>query len=340
MSVRAAKDQQNIETAAVVAPFFVVGCGRSGTTLLRNMLTAHPQLAIPVESLFMVDYLRAAPDASPERLKRLIVNDYEFREWGLPLTRDDLDGCHTPLDMMNRIHALYCEQQGKPYWGQKTPRFVRHGALVKQHYPNGRFINVIRDPRAVVNSLMKSNLHRSNPYYGSHRWVMDVQFGLALAEQFPGDVYHVTYEDLVTQPVETLTDLCQFIGVSFDPAMVEEHMQNRDDFSQIFDQIHARLEGPIQTSRVDAWRKRLTARDIALIESITGALMVEVGYQPDRLDIKVPAAYVSWLRLQRYWALLLQIIDRVFRWRRQLGSYVWRKLRLGLFWRDLSQVNY
>lgn len=323
-----------------VPPFFVVGCGRSGTTLLRNMLTAHPLLAIPVESLFMVDYLRASTDVPPERLKNLIVHDYEFREWAMPLTHTDLDGCRSAQEMMLRLHALYCKQQRKPYWGQKTPRFVRHGLLIKANFPNGRFINVIRDPRAVVNSLMTSDLHRSNPYYGSKRWVMDVQYGLELERQFPGDVLHIKYEDLVERPRSTLTTVCDFIGVDYDDAMLHEHSQNRSDFAPIFDQIHARTEGPIQSSRVNAWRKRLSERDIALIESITRDLMVEVGYQPDDLEAEIPARWVRYLKMQRYGSLLTQIIDRVFRWRRQFASYIWRKLRLGLFWRDLSQVNY
>src|SRR5688572_24803488 len=86
--------------AALQSPFFIVGCGRSGTTLLRTMLNHHPDVAVPVESLFIVDYLRAAPDVHIDVLKRLLISDREFREWSMPVRFEDFDGCTTPKDLI------------------------------------------------------------------------------------------------------------------------------------------------------------------------------------------------------------------------------------------------
>ncbi len=60
-------------------PFFIVGCGRSGTTLLRAMLNSHSQLAVPLESLFIVDYLEASDDVSAATLRRMLPREHELR---------------------------------------------------------------------------------------------------------------------------------------------------------------------------------------------------------------------------------------------------------------------
>jgi len=318
----------------------VVGCGRSGTTLLRTMLNQHPLIAIPVESLFMVDYLRAA-DAPIDKLKRLLVSDAEFGEWRMPLTLSDLDDCTSAVDLMNRVHELYLQHEGKPYWGQKTPRFVRHGDLLKRYWPNAKFINMIRDPRAVTNSLINSDLHRSTAYHGAKRWLIDVQAGQRLHEQFPDDVLDVRYEDLVSDAETTLSAICDFLGVPFDAAMLAYQQEGKSGHGDYFEQIHARLDQPLQQDRIEAWRLNLSPTQVALIESIaTSALMQQYGYTPDNPQVVVPGGYIRRLKVQGYWNVATRIIDRLANWRRQVWSFFWRKLRLGLFWKDLWQVNY
>lgn len=323
-----------------VSPFFIVGCGRSGTTLLRNMLNNHPQIAIPVESLFIVDYLRAPASVPITVLSRLLVNDYEFREWGMPIALADLEGCLTARDLIDRIHELYATQQGKAFWGQKTPRFVRHGRLLKSFYPQARFIHVLRDPRAVASSLMRSNLHRSNVYYAAKRWDRDIRAGLALGQDYPDDVVDVYYEDLVISPAETLEKICAFLGIDFHPDMLIYHRAGAADFTPFFNQIHARLNEPPNCDRIEAWRNDLSPRQVALIEALCADMMRMVGYTPDNRSPTLNHTYVSYLKAQRLWGLSLQILHRLLGRFRPLFSFVWRKARLGLLWHDLAEVNY
>src|SRR4030065_2808546 len=97
-------------------PFFLVGCGRSGTSLLRGLLNAHPLLAIPLESLFIADYLRAAGRWPLERIKSLIVKEPELREWGLNISVGDLAGCEDVGQVIVRLHELYARAKGKRHW--------------------------------------------------------------------------------------------------------------------------------------------------------------------------------------------------------------------------------
>ncbi len=322
------------------SPFFIVGCGRSGTTLLRTMLNHHPQVAIPLESLFMVDYLRAAPLIPVTVLANVLVHDYEFREWRMPLSRDDLVGCHTAKDLMDRIHECYQAQEGKSRWGQKTPRFVRHGDLLKATYPAAKFIHLLRDPRAVTLSLMRSNLHRSNAYFGARRWLMDVGAGRNLKAAYPDDVLEVRYEDLVSEPEATLRTICDFLSLPFDATMLDYDQTGTREYQPIFDQIHDRLHQPPRADRIEAWREELSPRDWAVVEAVCAETMHEVGYQPELVEPQIDPAYLRLLKRDRALKLLQQIAHRVFRRPRELTSFVWRKLRLGLLWHDLREVNY
>jgi hypothetical protein len=322
------------------SPFFVVGCGRSGTSLLRSMLTSHPDIAIPVESLFILDYLRASQSVSIETLARLLINDYEFKEWDLPLELSDLADCKTAKELIDRIHRLYLEQQGKSVWGQKTPRFVRFGVFLKNYYPHARFIHVIRDPRAVANSLINSDLHRSNAYYAAVRWRRDVQMGLDLSAQYPGDVLEIFYEDLVRQPEKTLRLICTFLNLEFNPSMLTYHHEGLKDYSPFFDHAHAKLNEPPRVDRIEAWRNKLTTREIELVEAICWELMQQAGYQPDSKSPQLDQRYRRRLKRQRWLGLAHQIFDRVTRRFWPLFSFVWRKIRLGVFFQDMRDVNY
>ena len=322
------------------SPFFIVGCGRSGTTLLRTMLNQHSKVAIPLESLFITDYLRAKPGTPPDTFHKLILDEYELHEWGMPFAAADFDGCVTAQDFIDRAHALYVRLHSKEIWGQKTPRFVRFGALLKHHYPQAKFINIQRDPRAVVSSLIRSNVHHSNALFAARRWLRDTLDGEKLAEDYPGDVLAIRYEDLVSDPDSTLRQVCAFLGLDFEPALLEYHTTGTAEYSGYYTQIHENLNAAPDPSRIEAWRKHLSPREVALIESICGEMMLALGYAPDATGETIPASYLRRLRAERVTGLAQQILHN-FRTRRgYLTSFLRRKRVLALFWNALKDVNY
>ena len=139
---------------------FVVGMNRSGTTLLRMMLDAHPDLTIPPETHFVPDLIKAAreDDATPESALEAMKS---AREWG--------DFGFSDEEMLGRLRALpeikpgpavrtfyaaYTEEQGKPRWGEKTPTYVQKMKLIQRAIPEARFVHVIRDGRDVALSVL------------------------------------------------------------------------------------------------------------------------------------------------------------------------------------------
>ncbi len=321
-------------------PFFIVGCGRSGTTLLRTMLNHHPEVAIPLESFFIVDYLRTPKTVPLSRLRSMLNDEYELKEWGLDLTGETFDGCETPRQLITKLHERYTAEHGKTRWGQKTPRLIRFGDLLKTNYPKAKFIIVLRDPRATVNSLMKSNVHSANVLFASKRWAADVREGLALKQTYPDDVLEIRYEDLVTEPEQNLKRVCDFLDIAYDPAMLDYHESGVKEYSSYYDQIHARLAQPPQASRIDAWRDELKPEDIAIIEAICGDLMEQVGYQSPEQRGKVHRGRIARYTLLRMPGMVSQVIYYSTKRRGYIFNYARRKLKLGLFWRDLWQINY
>lgn len=323
-----------------IAPFFIVGCARSGTTLLRTMLNQHSQLAIPLESLFMIDYLRTRKKVDPLKLKRLLLREYELKEWGIVFDERDFEGCVSARDFIDRVHELYARHLGKVIWGQKTPRFIRYGDLLKQHYPAARFIHVIRDPRAVASSLIRSNVHYSNAYYAARRWLRDVKAGLELQEKYPADVLNVRYEDLVSDPETWLRQICAFLQVDFEPGLLAYHRQGTAEYGKYYEQIHAKLNEPPDPSRIEAWRKHLSPRQMALVESICGDTMQTFGYAKEYGGYAIANRYILYLRLQRIGGLGQQIYHNFTTRRGYLTSFLRRRASLSLLLDTLRNVNY
>ncbi len=134
-------------------PLFILGTQRSGTTLLCRMLSSHPLLYVQnelnVRKIFTAD---ATKKSIVGNIKQLIKDDQ-----GLSLE-----------EIMAR--------DGKRYWGLKDPELTDHIASLEGFVSDTKFIIIIRDPRAVVNSYMENKWGLgTNAYSGVLRWVSEVE---------------------------------------------------------------------------------------------------------------------------------------------------------------------
>jgi hypothetical protein len=320
-------------------PFFLVGCGRSGTSLLRSMLNNHSRIAIPTESLFMVDYLRVQDRFALEDLVDLIIDEPEITEWGLNVEKVDLSDCETVPEVLKRLHNLYASSKHADVWGQKTPRFVRHMQTLGSAFPDAVFIHIVRDPRAVVNSLTHSDVHRSNPYHGTRRWCMDVEAGLAYEVSSPARVHRVSYEELVREPKQTLENILEFIGLPYETGMLD-HQSDLDEYSAFYENIHKNLTQEINPGHINKWEHSLTPLQVSIIESIAEDLMFKLGY-----PIRYPGSSVSgWYRIRMHVRRTIDLLFQVSKYLRQRRAYfgylIKRKKRLGLMKEFMQTINY
>src|SRR5205085_5760276 len=139
-------------------PFvFVVGCARSGTTLVRSLLDSHPELAVPGESYF-VPWLAERFEVWDEaRFLDEVTTHPRFLEWGLgrDVVAAELarSAAATYADGVRAVYRCYAAAEGKPRYGDKTPGYVFTLALLGDLFPEARFVQVVRDGRDAAVSI-------------------------------------------------------------------------------------------------------------------------------------------------------------------------------------------
>jgi hypothetical protein len=272
-------------------PIFVVGCPRSGTTMLQLMLHAHPRIAIPPESRFLLTAYwqrREFGDLrSPEnrhRLARWIVDRREtrFRDLGLDgeeIVRRIVAGPGTLGAALGTIFRGYAERFGKPRWGDKRPAYLQNLDVILRLFPDAQIINVVRDGRDCVASLKEMSWHDRDIYATVAAWARAVDDARRAARRLDRTQWHqLRYEDLVADPHGELAAICAFLGEDYDPAMAQPSAVAPVAVPK-FKTWHSRTHKPVTTQRVRSWEDRLTAEELALCQAALGSRLRACGYE-------------------------------------------------------------
>jgi hypothetical protein len=304
------------------------------------MLNSHPQISIPLESLFIIDYLRAPKNVSINELKKLIINEPEIKEWGLNLKEVDIEDCKSRKALIERVNTIYADKHGGKIWGQKTPRFIRHGKLLKSNYPSAKFIHLIRDPRGVANSLKKSNVHFSNTYYAAKRWNIDISYGLSLKKKYGAEVLELKYKDLIKDPKSELKRICKFLEVRYSAKMLDYTESGNEEYNSYFSEIHKNLNIQPNPKLVGKWAKELPAHEIELVEYINKNLMNRLGYELTNSAPRKNSRLIFLMKLQRIAGLAKQIANYLSNRRKYFLYSIWRKYKLGFLKKDIKLINY
>lgn len=287
-------------TPLAPAPF-VVGVGRSGTTLLRLMLDAHPHLAIPPETHFIPKLVKEMdPAASAEEAVEFIASRRRWPDFGLDRealrARVEEAGEVTPTTVTRAFFALYAEAQGKPRWGDKTPPYVARMPRIEKVVPEARFVHLIRDGRAVALSLRDAHFGPDTLAGAAEMWARRVTRARRMAGRV-GHYLEVRYEDLVVDAEPVLREICDFTDLPWDDAMLRyhegasermaEHAHDleRADGTTVSVEMRAGLHTEVtqapQAERAERWRDALTPEEVAVIEAEAGDVLRELGYSGD-----------------------------------------------------------
>jgi Sulfotransferase family len=280
---------------------FVVGVPRSGTTLLRLMLDAHSELAIPFETHFVPDLIDAAgkQGTSPERLAEMVITHYRWGDFRLDADelRDRFRVVErpTPGAFVRAFYKLYAERRAKPQWGDKTPKYQMHMRRIEQALPEARFIHLIRDDRDVALSVLRLHFGPDSVEEAAERWKNRIEKARS-QNQGVNHYLEFRYEDLVLDTESTLRRVCEFCGLPWDPAVLryyeraEESLQEKardlpprrpgQSFRPAALRIsHALTKEPPRDERVGQWRTEMSAAERAVYERIAGKLLAELGYE-------------------------------------------------------------
>lgn len=269
-------------------PVFIGGCARSGTTMLGSILGAHRACVCVPESQFATDllreYVRTGQDLElPEMVDRLREH-FRFRLWQLPIDWDAevcSDCVSSYPDLMEFLVRRYAGEHGREsaaIWVDHTPSNTRYATTLLDVFPDAKFIHLVRDGRAVSASICPLDWGPNVVAVAAPWWAEHVGYGLA-AEASLGRarVLRLRYEDILLRPYETIRGAADFLGLDFDPGMVEAGGFTRPVFTR---NEHALVGRPPDRSRVDAWKASLTDREVEIFEHVTADLLFHLGYEP------------------------------------------------------------
>ena len=270
---------------------FIVGCPRSGTTLLRRVVDAHREIAITPETQWIPRlFKKFNPDGfvTPKMIDRLL----EQRKFPLlGIERDDLQQLlrdNAPVSYANfvgGIFDLYGKAQGKRLVGDKTSGYVRNVHVLHRLWPEAKFVHIVRDGRDVCLSVMNwDNGQRATGFFPTWAddpvstaalwWTCIVRLGREAGEPLGLRLYHeVRYESLVANTAEECAKLCAFLGVPYDDMMPRFHEQ-RPATDPGLERNHPWM--PITTGLRD-WKTEMPAADVERFEAAAGDLLDELG---------------------------------------------------------------
>ena len=283
---------------------FVVGATRSGTTLLRLMLDAHPEIAIPSETHFIPELVSAREKhgATREQMLELLTS---HRRWGdFTIEPEELAERWRAIDPLTGPDAvraffhLYADKQGKhgARWGDKTPGYVKSMREIQGYLPEARFIHLIRDGRDVALSVLKQTWGPQSIEAAAEKWRTRVNRGRSQAP-YLGFYMEVKFEDLVLHTERELRRICEFIELPFDEGMLGYHEtaeQRLQEKARALPRAHGEAQSaekrlashaktfePPNPEMIGTWKRRMSPEDRAAYEALAGDLLAELGYETD-----------------------------------------------------------
>ncbi|MEE9429068.1 MAG: sulfotransferase [Paracoccaceae bacterium] len=255
---------------------FVFGAMRSGTTVFRLMLNAHSKVNNPGEFDFLFDYIfvnKSHPTGWVFN-KELLMNDRNFRRRNLVLD-DKLDG----LDLLDNLLVQISPTPGAPV----MLNVHRNVDRIVKIFPDTRIIHLLRDPRDVALSSIGMGW-AAMIYYGVDHWLTSEWAWEESAHMISSDqIYTLKYEDLFSNTEQQLTQVCQFIGIPFEAAMLRYHENTS--------------YGPPNAKSIGAWKNKASAHEVALLEGKAATMMTRRGYV-----LNGPAAFPGRLEKFLLWA--------------------------------------
>jgi sulfotransferase family protein len=286
-----------------VNPFvFLVGCPRSGTTLLHRLVDAHPEAAIVHETLWIAKFWERRVGLTPDgRVTReLAVRLHEHRRFGqLGIDQAALDrlvDAHTEdtyAELVTALFDLYGAGRGKPFVGDKSPGYVRSIPTLHELWPQARFVHLIRDGRDVCLSAI--NWKKADRVFRDHAtwpqepiataalwWERSVRLGREAGASLPSELYaEVRYEDVVAHPARECRRICAFLGLEYDEAMIRFHEGRTRETPG----LTTKRKWLPPTAGLRDWRTDMSRDEVASFEAAAGDLLDELGYERGALDL-------------------------------------------------------
>ncbi|MEZ5084185.1 MAG: sulfotransferase [Bacteroidales bacterium] len=275
--------------------FFIIGRPRSGTTLLRTLLDAHPNVIIPHESPVILNlfnrYIKKVNWS--EKDIRNFYNDLKsqhiFSHWNINENElfSSLLECKGEFTYQGLIKVLYSrftsvyKKKNTQIIGDKNPVYSYNFNRLFPIFPNARIIHITRDYRDQIVSMKKMDFEMPDPALMAYRWKISVKEISAYTRKYPNQFYSLKYEDLVSDPEMKMTEVCNFLGIEYKKEILDFHtIENVSEFLPVeaMNKFHSSLLNPISVKKVNSWKTNLSNKEIKIADFVVGEYAERSGY--------------------------------------------------------------
>ena len=287
---------------------FVAGQAKSGTTLLVALLDNHPELLVlPEETAYfptvLTKYAPRGRRAQFDYITKKSLSNVLFGgpcKWGkrdysyFPTSRFlqtfeqmAFDPANTKRDLLVMMLEAYAATLGRSLdsitrWIEKTPANRKYLPAIHSRFPYARILVTMRDPRAIFAAQIALEKTRKlgtfSTYYCISHWREVAKVALRAREDGDKTLFLVPYEKLILEPGEWMKQICAFLEIEYDPAIVltptkagkfwEGNSATETAFSRI------------STEPLTRWQSDLSEEEIGWVEWHCRDLMPEFGYEP------------------------------------------------------------
>ena len=256
------------------------------------MLNAHPEIYFSKESHFVKKYISKEVKGNlreirnKEQISKKFSSDVQMIDY-MDVMEEVLNEVYDQPEKDIKSSEIFLKLLERKsginvrYVGEKDPMNVNFLKEINTAYPNAKILHIIRDPRAVISSRLKSEWGKGRSlYFHCLEYYYSIQKSIKEGiEYFGKNYFDFRYEDLVDNPEQKLTEICNFLDLEFDLNMLEyqkssENLVRKDEMkwkSNIF--------RPILSENKEKWRKELRKRQISLIELYLGPILKMLNYK-------------------------------------------------------------
>jgi len=281
-------------------PIFIIGNPRSGTTLLRLILSAHPNIYIAQEGGFLLFLYEKYKNFAGEKGKILnfvedLMQTKKIEYWDI--VKEEIENYiikNQPKnysELGSMVYKYYGEKKypGKKRWGDKNNYYLNYIDTINEIYPESKFIHIIRDGRDVACSYKDMSKIKNQKYAPNlpnqiieiaENWKNNIETINASFNKINKNRYiEIKYEDLVQDTKSTVKELCDFLNEAYDENMLNYNKINLDREPEDYSGWKSLVKQDITTKRIKRWEEELTSEEIEIFEKIAEKQLKKYNYE-------------------------------------------------------------
>ena len=312
-----------MEDLSKIPFFFIVGRPRSGTTLLRTLFDAHPNVSIPPECQFIINLYPKYGDITNWTEKDLVsfyddllpqwlfdtwnMNYVELKKSLLLYTGENTYG--TICKVVYKQYNSFFDKKELLYIGDKNPGYAIYSKLLLKIFPEAKFIHIIRDYRDNFVSIKNVDFELPVPSLVVQKWKFFFKKFNKDSAIKPDSYNVIRYEDLAKDPEGSMHKLNEFIGIEYEESIFNFY-EKKDEILKTYPPgfiytYHSSLMHKVNTSKIGVWKKELTPYQVKLMDYTIGSIAEKAGYEREYVKFNL------WIVLAalpgRFYAALLYV---------------------------------